>query len=136
MRPLRERKRRLLEAEEEARNPSPPSPEILALLGGDTGESIDKWLADMAGDFGLGACEIVTSPPARVTCGAQTRKGGLCRGLALSNGRCKNHGGLSTGPKTKAGRDRTQAGYRLWLSTKRWLERRGRPAPELEHLVP
>ena len=29
-----------------------------------------------------------------------------CKAKALSNGRCKNHGGLSTGPKTPEGKAR------------------------------
>jgi len=37
-------------------------------------------------------------------CGAKTRTGSLCKRKAMSNGRCPNHGGLSTGPKTKSGR--------------------------------
>lgn len=39
-------------------------------------------------------------------CGARTRKGTACIRKALSNGRCPNHGGCSTGPKTDAGRQR------------------------------
>src|SRR6185369_16680650 len=30
-------------------------------------------------------------------CGAKTRKGGLCRSPAMPNGRCRMHGGKSTG---------------------------------------
>jgi len=39
-------------------------------------------------------------------CGAKTRRGTLCQCPAMSNGRCRLHGGLSTGPKTAAGIDR------------------------------
>jgi len=39
------------------------------------------------------------------TCGARTRVGTSCRKLGLwPNGRCKFHGGLSTGPRTEQGR--------------------------------
>jgi len=39
------------------------------------------------------------------TCEAYARSTGqTCKAKALANGRCKNHGGLSTGPKTPAGR--------------------------------
>lgn len=38
------------------------------------------------------------------TCGAQTRKGTPCRCRAGANGRCKYHGGMSTGPKTVEGK--------------------------------
>lgn len=37
-------------------------------------------------------------------CGARTRKGTPCQCKALRNGRCKLHGGLSTGAKTPEGR--------------------------------
>jgi len=40
-------------------------------------------------------------------CGAYARStGNPCRAKALANGRCKNHGGLSTGPKTPEGKSR------------------------------
>ena len=36
-------------------------------------------------------------------CGAKTRSGGLCKHKGnLRNGRCKRHGGASTGPKNQA----------------------------------
>lgn len=39
------------------------------------------------------------------TCGAYARSTGLpCQAKSLVNGRCRNHGGLSTGPKTPEGR--------------------------------
>ena len=39
------------------------------------------------------------------TCGAYARStGNPCQAKALQNGRCKNHGGMSTGPKTPEGR--------------------------------
>src|SRR5271166_734374 len=36
-------------------------------------------------------------------CGAKTRKGTRCKGPAMRNGRCRMHGGASTGPRTRAG---------------------------------
>jgi len=42
-------------------------------------------------------------------CGARTRCGGACRQPAMRNGRCRMHGGLSTGPRTAAGRARCAA---------------------------
>jgi CheY-like chemotaxis protein len=33
-------------------------------------------------------------------CGAGTRSGQACRGPAMANGRCRMHGGSSTGPRT------------------------------------
>lgn len=40
-----------------------------------------------------------------ITCGAKTRSGGSCRKPPLAGkNRCRLHGGLSTGPRTSAGR--------------------------------
>jgi hypothetical protein len=39
-------------------------------------------------------------------CGAKTRRGTPCQCPAMANGRCRLHGGLSTGPKTAEGIDR------------------------------
>ena len=36
-------------------------------------------------------------------CGAQTRAGTLCQSPAMQNGRCRMHGGASTGPRAVAG---------------------------------
>lgn len=41
-------------------------------------------------------------------CGAKTRKGAPCRGPSMSNGRCRMHGGLSTGPRTAEGLERSR----------------------------
>ena len=46
----------------------------------------------------------------RPRCSARTRAGGVCRAQALLNkagqpGRCRMHGGLSTGPRTKRGKE-------------------------------
>jgi hypothetical protein len=41
----------------------------------------------------------------KIFCGAYARSTGKsCKAGALRNGRCRNHGGLSTGPKTLEGR--------------------------------
>lgn len=53
--------------------------------------------------------------PAVATCGATTRRGSPCRCLAMANGRCRLHGGASTGPKSSAGWQRTREGYRAWV---------------------
>ncbi len=41
-----------------------------------------------------------------VLCGARTRQGGSCGQVAMANGRCRFHGGLSTGRKTAEGIER------------------------------
>ncbi len=45
-------------------------------------------------------------------CGARTRAGGCCGQPAMKNGRCRMHGGLSTGPHTAEGRARCAAARR------------------------
>ncbi len=45
-------------------------------------------------------------------CGAHTRSGECCRQPAMKNGRCRMHGGLSTGPRTAVGRARCAAARR------------------------
>lgn len=43
-----------------------------------------------------------------MTCGAKTRAGTPCKRRNLcDNGRCKLHGGMSTGPKTEKGKQRS-----------------------------
>jgi hypothetical protein len=54
-------------------------------------------------------------------CGALTRKGTACRAKAINGkGRCKFHGGMSTGPKTPEGRERIAEAQR-----RRWSLQRG-----------
>jgi hypothetical protein len=42
-------------------------------------------------------------------CGARTRRNTACGRLAMACGRCRLHGGLSTGPRTAAGLERLRA---------------------------
>jgi hypothetical protein len=69
----------------------------------------------------------------KIKCGAHARTtGNPCQAKALTNGRCKNHGGLSTGPKTPEGRLAISQATRLRMSSGarirvlegfyRWLE--------------
>ena len=50
------------------------------------------------------------NPPGDFTksarCGAQTRRGTSCQCPAMANGRCRLHGGCSTGPKSPEGIER------------------------------
>lgn len=41
-------------------------------------------------------------------CGAKTRRKTLCLSPAMPNGRCRLHGGKSTGPRTKKGLERSR----------------------------
>jgi hypothetical protein len=54
-------------------------------------------------------------------CGARTRLGGACKRRDLMlNGRCRLHGGMSTGPKTSEGKARASANLCLrWRSEPR-----------------
>lgn len=46
-------------------------------------------------------------------CGARCKRSGQpCKARALANGRCRFHGGLSTGPKTPEGKARALANLR------------------------
>ena len=63
-------------------------------------------------------------------CGAYARSTGAgCLAPAMENGRCKLHGGLSTGPRTPEGRERisvavSKANRERW---ERWRLEKGRP---------
>lgn len=55
-----------------------------------------------------------------MTCGAKTRRGTPCKMTSLyGSGRCKLHGGMSTGAKTAEGKARQLEGYRRWQERQR-----------------
>jgi hypothetical protein len=71
----------------------------------------------------------------KLKCGAYARSTAQpCQAKALANGRCRNHGGLSTGPTSEAGRKRIGEAARTRLAAgdqaklragfRAWLERR------------
>lgn len=47
-------------------------------------------------------------PSTAPRCGARTRGGKPCRSAAMRNGRCRMHGGASTGPRRAAGLSRSK----------------------------
>ena len=59
-------------------------------------------------------------------CGAQTRRGTACQAPAMPNGRCRLHGGKSTGPRTVDGLERCRkANWKHgWYSQQSLAERR------------
>ena len=70
-------------------------------------------------------------------CGAYARStSSPCKAKAMTNGRCKNHGGMSTGPKTQEGRQAIAQATRQRMTSEgrtrvlegfyRWLEAGGR----------
>lgn len=73
----------------------------------------------------------------KIKCGAYARSTGKpCQAKALPNGRCKNHGGMSTGPKTTEGRQAIAEATRQRMASEQrkrvldgfyaWLEGGGR----------
>jgi hypothetical protein len=75
--------------------PSAPAPNLHAAPGAARGRLKN---GNPSGDY-------LKSP----RCGARTRAGGCCRQPAMANGRCRMHGGLSTGPRTAEGLARCRA---------------------------
>jgi hypothetical protein len=53
-------------------------------------------------------CERLEAANAAPRCGAKRRDGGSCRQPAMRNGRCRMHGGKSTGPRTPEGLERVR----------------------------
>ena len=67
----------------------------------------------------------------RARCGARTRAGGECAAPVVEGrNRCRLHGGLSTGPKSEAGREAVKAANRRRAAERK--ERRRLPAPSCE----
>jgi hypothetical protein len=74
----------------------------------------------------------VAAAEERPRCGARTRAGGQCQALAVldassthaRNGRCRMHGGASSGPKTAEGKARVAEAARarmtaLWAAARK-----------------
>ncbi|MCO8150931.1 hypothetical protein NHM07_20775 [Bacillus subtilis] len=53
----------------------------------------------------------------KMVCGAKTKKGTVCQKAALKNGRCRIHGGKSTGPKDKKRKSLQMKGNKNALKT-------------------
>ncbi len=81
------------------------------------------------------------SKPPSPRCGAHARSTGEpCKAKAMTNGRCRNHGGMSTGAKTEEGKASIRQALKERMSGfqgqsaregfRRWLESGGR-----EHLA-
>ena len=76
-----------------------------------------KKLYLLAREARRGRCKPSPGKPA--TCGARTRRGTSCMCLAMPNGRCRLHGGMSTGPRTPEGRQRVRDGHARYIAAKR-----------------
>jgi len=57
----------------------------------------------------------------RPRCGARTRSEEPCKAQALTSGHCRLHGGLSTGARSKAGKQRQRAAASAYMRGK-WKE--------------
>ena len=66
-------------------------------------------------------------PHNALRCGAKTRRGSACQAPAMSNGRCRLHGGQSTGPRTAEGLERCRrANWKHGLYSQQALAERHR----------
>ncbi len=99
-----------------------PLAELWALSGKLDSETYRDTLTTYARDTVAHRRAKKNNPPTtrkkdRPKCGAKTRAGGKCQAPAVwdkakdkpRNGRCRMHGGLSTGPKTPEGKARSLA---------------------------
>lgn len=59
----------------------------------------------------------------KIICGARAKSTGKpCQAKALSNGRCRLHGGFSTGPRTNEGKRRALENLRQYKTSLRETE--------------
>ncbi len=95
----------------------------VCLLQADHQQRTDEYQAWEASGF-----DSASRPPLRqipddlrcMQCEAMTRAGTPCKRTDIyANGRCKFHGGMSTGARTEEGKARQREGYRRWLEEKR-----------------
>ena len=95
--------------------------------GGRRGPELVAWLAEMLPNADIKVGFLRVQRPDRQRCGARCRDGHACKAPAVwdavrdraVNGRCKLHGGLSTGPKTPEGKQRCAAGRRAYWAARR-----------------
>jgi hypothetical protein len=99
-----------------------PAPQVFAHQNARTHAHARCGVSKHSETITAGQAAIEVHAPSRVPakprreCGAHARSTGKpCQRPALANGRCVNHGGLSTGPKTAKGRARiAEATRRRW----------------------
>jgi hypothetical protein len=99
-------------------------------------DTLDVPKARMRARGSSGLRALVQQERDRRLCGALTRKGFPCvRRVVPGKRRCPNHGGLSTGPKTAAGKARIAEAQRArWA--RYWQERTGSQTPAIRRKHP
>tara|TARA_R100001082_G_C4351506_1_gene154769 strand:- start:157 stop:435 length:279 start_codon:yes stop_codon:yes gene_type:complete len=66
---------------------------------------------------------MVGRPSKKIFCGARRKyDGNPCQAKALESGRCKYHGGMSTGAKTIEGKRKSYANLRQYKNNAKRLE--------------
>ncbi|BAQ85429.1 hypothetical protein [uncultured Mediterranean phage uvMED] len=66
---------------------------------------------------------MVGRPSKKIPCGARRKyDGNPCQAKALENGRCKFHGGMSTGAKTIEGKRKAYSNLRQYKNNAKRLE--------------
>ena len=94
---------------------------------GRRGPELVEWLAEKLPNADIRVVFLRVQRPGRPRCGARCRDGHACKAPAVwdavrdraVNGRCKLHGGLSTGPKTPEGKQRCAEGRRAYWAARR-----------------
>ncbi|MHB2095893.1 HGGxSTG domain-containing protein [Pantoea dispersa] len=82
-------------------------------------ERFDRWQASGYRHELKPTHEPVPDELSHIPCAAKTRAGTPCKRTVISaNGRCKFHGGHSTGARTAEGKARQLEGYRRWQRQK------------------
>ena len=93
---------------------------------------LDRWLSSLGYRKPLDRVFRSERPP----CGARCRDGHPCQapamldrdyGCYIANGRCRLHGGLSTGPRTAAGRRRIAQAARKRMKARHRARRQAGP---------
>lgn len=74
-----------------------------------------RFCATKCAPAGASSGVVPALPKLKKLCGARTRKGPPCVAPARPNGRCRMHGGLSTGPRTPEGKKRMVDAHRRRL---------------------
>ena len=100
------------------RAPGPPSAAWIAEARAGAAQRRKEWSAEQSRRWRAAQAPQRPQKEERPHCGARTRAGGQCQARAVwlagaaapRNGRCRMHGGLSTGARTEGGQRRAREG--------------------------